>query len=125
MRSKHLALILALAACKSSSKDEATKSDEQPRAPSAIVPVTETGAAEDEARDGERADRPMKKTVKTDKEEGKDQRANAAEAQASTTAPEPDGVLAGPGGGGSKGGESTTRAWFPETFLFAPIVVTD
>jgi hypothetical protein len=29
----------------------------------------------------------------------------------------------GPGGGG--GGETVTRSWFPETFLFEPLVVTD
>src|SRR5213075_329226 len=28
-------------------------------------------------------------------------------------------------GGGSKAPEGPTRAWFPETFLFEPLVVTD
>jgi|GEM_PF-610461 len=35
------------------------------------------------------------------------------------------GVGSGRGGGASGGSEDTVRSWFPETFLFEPLVVTD
>jgi hypothetical protein len=117
------ALALAAAAC-------ANKSD---RAPMAAEADLKSRAMREESRSGasgasvaaEMAMPPAPAAEKTRDglvadEGGADRRKQAKDA--------PDPGDAGKGGGGAAHGkrpESTTRAWFPETFLFEPLVVTD
>lgn len=137
-RSKLLVIVLALAACNAKGegksarrnptdtlaegREELTTGSGMAATPAASPPATEQGRA-DKDRNGD----PWKKEAdaKTKGDFHDDGEKNQA---VDENTPTDDPGYAGGGKATGKRGhvpEGITRAWFPETFLFAPLVVTD
>jgi hypothetical protein len=127
MRKLTIAMLLVVAACKSKKAGDGAAREvvmEQAPAPTADKDQsggTGTAMALDEGKMGKKDSTRAEGQYKT--ASGVD-RYGASPAPAATTPPknEPKKPGAAPASGGD---ETPTRAWFPETFLFEPLIATD
>jgi hypothetical protein len=132
--SKTLAMVLALAAC--NTRDSAKSASPTP---TAVEPEDVAGGMGGKAEDREKG-RPGKMLEQQSKlDDGKRGDRDHGPGRAASDADEPAAPAAEPtvddldgdqklktiGGKDANRPEGITRAWFPETFLFAPLVVTD
>lgn len=115
-----LTALVALAGCKS--RDEAEKN-----APAPVMQAAEPATpAADEAMGGAGMSMELEEQDQTRAAPARLAKEKADKSLALDDDRSDDGLLDALGPGGSEGGERgpRTRAWFPETFLFEPLVVT-